>query len=480
MGSSYSEPVQDASNAGLGVFAISLSPYDKVRLIHAPQEVIAATQKVVNEVNSLFKGRQCEDSPHVKYGIIQFKLSDSAFVVNNGKKAATLGKLFCFRMFEELYKLGCDILFSSDLARMKDQSTWFVRKVTSERQGRRVICLAPSKLDTITLLKHDDRVKSKVFEAIVETWPKGYKHWEDVRSLNQDLFEIKLNGNPWNASDSEVDSKRLLSFLVGKMSELNMRLLVGTNIKGGTDSLFFIEDTEAALRNPHNFSSISLHKKDRLRLVDCKDMADDVRLAILQNGNSIQEETKREYHHKFKIKGTPWWSSGDEALRSRRLISRIAEKMLLRGWALTDAVDTNRGLDDKSVLLFSRCHPTSARFTCVALTDVDHLRLVDFPQGDLEVLQGVINQTYQPGISRFEIDPADPGCVKIHLSGEPWNSMGDYALHGRSMLVHLLSRAIHLGYMVVASADVSAKIQTDSDGNPDYPLDVHTWYFVKY
>ena len=101
--------------------------------------------------------------------------------------------------------------------------------------------------------------------------------------------------HPW----LQMTSRRLLSCLVGKMSELNMRLLVGTNIKGGTDSLFFIEETEATLGNPHNFSSISLHKKDRLRLVDCKDMADDVRQAILQNGNSIQEKTTREYHHKW-------------------------------------------------------------------------------------------------------------------------------------------------------------------------------------
>ena len=101
--------------------------------------------------------------------------------------------------------------------------------------------------------------------------------------------------HPW----LQMTSRRLLSCLVGKMSELNMRLLVGTNIKGGTDSLFFIEETEATLGNPHNFSSISLHKKDRLRLVDCKDMADDVRQAILQNGNCIQEETTRDYHHEW-------------------------------------------------------------------------------------------------------------------------------------------------------------------------------------
>ena len=36
-----------------------------------------------------------------------------------------------------------------------------------------------------------------------------------------------------------------------------------------------------------------------------------------------------------------------------------------------------------------------------------------------------------------------------------------------------------MGYRPAVSADVSAKYATDGDGNPDYPLDVHTIYLVK-
>ena len=47
------------------------------------------------------------------------------------------------------------------------------------------------------------------------------------------------------------------------------------------------------------------------------------------------------------------------------------------------------------------------------------------------------------------------------------------------MLLHLLDASFRLGYRPAVSADVSAKYATDSDGNPDYPLDVHTIYLVK-
>ena len=42
-----------------------------------------------------------------------------------------------------------------------------------------------------------------------------------------------------------------------------------------------------------------------------------------------------------------------------------------------------------------------------------------------------------------------------------------------------ISASYQLGYRPAVSADVSAKYATDGDGNPDYPLDVHTIYLVK-
>ena len=61
-------------------------------------------------------------------------------------------------------------------------------------------------------------------------------------------------------------------------------------------------------------------------------------------------------HHK-----SPNRCSGYESVKSRQLISRMSERLLREGWALTDALDNSRREDDKSVLLYRRCLPTSGR-----------------------------------------------------------------------------------------------------------------------
>jgi len=49
--------------------------------------------------------------------------------------------------------------------------------------------------------------------------------------------------------------------------------------------------------------------------------------------------------------------------------------------------------------------------------------------------------------------------------------------HGRALLLGLLGALTDLGWRLVASADVSAKY-IHQDNGPDYPLDVHSWYFM--
>ncbi len=58
----------------------------------------------------------------------------------------------------------------------------------------------------------------------------------------------------------------------------------------------------------------------------------------------------------------------------------------------------------------------------------------------------------------------------------PWNSRW---LHGHRALLHLLDEAARHGWFLKASADVSAQYRSDDDG-PDYPLDVHSWFFCYY
>ena len=475
MGNDQSLPVP--KEPSLGMFCISLRPFRKVELIHAPPRVAGLVQKVANEVNSLYTGQSCLETPSKdKLGVMQFTMAANLFVSQSGKEAATMGKLFCIRLLEELHTMGYDLQISSDLTRDRySASALFFKKVANERPAARIVCVAPGKEDRLILMNHTERVKNMVEDAIGNAWPSGIQRREDENVFGFTLHEIKMNGYPWRASEANIDNNRIINLAVENLSKINFRLMGGINIKGGTDSLFFIGDPSSS---NERFCSISLCQKNRLRLVDCKEETECVRRAIGASGFRIEDESLKEHHAKLKLNGKPWHCSGKEAVSARQLVSRISEAMLQRGWALTEAIDMSRREDDKSMLLFKRCVPTRANVACICLTSTDHLRLIDFSPGDEEVLKTCVMENYLPGVNSVDTSGSEGRSVKFDLFGSPWGSWDD-GLHARSLLLHLLSAAFSLGFQIVASADVSSKYATDGDGNPDHPLDVHSIFLIK-
>ena len=473
MGNEVSLPVK--MNPELGMFCISLRPFHKVELIHAPPTVAACVRRVANEVNCLCTRLDSfETRSKNKLGVLQFSMAASLFRTNNGKEPATLGKLFCLRLLEELHKMGYDLQVGADLTRARFAAgALFFRKVTSERPTAKVVCVAPGKQDTMVLLNHNERVKSMVENAIKDAWPSGIQRQEEQQVLGQTVHDIKMNGYPWRTSEANIDNNRIINMIVENLSKINLRLVGGINIKGGTDSLFFIEDPGSSAQ----FSSISLCQRNRLRLVDCKEESQCVRQAIANSGFRIVDESEKEHHAKMRLNGSPWHCSGSEAVQARQLVARISEAMLQRGWALTDAIDISRREDDKSMLLFQRCVPTTASFSCICLTCTDHLRLINFSPGDQEVLKTCIMDNYLPGVCVYHASDIESNTLKFDLSGSPWSNQGA-GLHARSLLVQLFAAAIDLGFQIVASADVSSKFAR-RDNKPDYPLDVHSIFLVK-
>ena len=121
MGNDFSLPVE--MKPELGMFCISFRPFDKVELIHAPPTVAACVKSVADQVNGLFKGRDSFETPSKdKLGVLQFTMAHLPFTTENGKEAATLGKLFCVRLLEELHKMGYDLQIGSDLMRALSSS----------------------------------------------------------------------------------------------------------------------------------------------------------------------------------------------------------------------------------------------------------------------------------------------------------------------------------------------------------------------
>ena len=294
----------------LGYVAVALRTPNRVRLIHAPPDVIAMTKRVIEEVNvkSGYAGTYATD----KYGMVQMTLAQHCFRLRSGKTAATSGKLFTLRMFEEMYKLGYDPVVSSDLSRRYDQATWFFQRSHAERQPQKVSCLAPGQFDTLVLLRVDERFITTVRNAIIEAWPQGIQNEETFESCGEILTEFKLRGNPWRdwAGADNVHCRQMLLQIIGQLGSINYKLLAGTNIKGGTDSFFFIQDPTYHI-TPTSLCLVSLNKYDRLRLLNCPSMASPVRDTISRHYGQIQKEGEKYGSWEFKLSGNPWSCSGE-------------------------------------------------------------------------------------------------------------------------------------------------------------------------
>jgi len=80
--------------------------------------------------------------------------------------------------------------------------------------------------------------------------------------------------------------------------------------------------------------TISLNKHDTLRLIGIPDSLVPVIHDTIQTCwlRGIQEESRYFDSWQFKLRGNPWWASGQEAVDSRYLILKLIECLQAYGW----------------------------------------------------------------------------------------------------------------------------------------------------
>ena len=486
MGNKLSLPVPPSPS--LGAFCLILSPWTKIRLLHAPPEVEALVLRVANNINTLRHGFHDMPTPHKdKLGSTQITMACNLFTtVRQDKEAAILGKLLCVELLQELHKLGWDLDLSCRLARYHcNASVLFFRKVSTERPGAWVVCVATAKTSWVSLLNHDQRVRDKVLEAIRESWTEGI---QEEREFGLKEHGIKMCGKPWDTDKHSTDDSGVICRLVNKLREINLTLLAGINIDGSRDALFFIQETSkqsliAKFPQKEEFCVISFVQGNILRMVGCTEMFATVRQVVEGDQYIIELVRGAEGGQGLRevvVQGKPWRCAGPQAVRTRQLVCRVGEAMLRAGWLCTSAINNSRRKDNKSMLLYRRGPPGNARFSCISPASSDLLYLIDFPPSD----QGLLNRAITSHYPKLAEDlPSEPRCLTFRLEGCPWGQTGGselgWALHARSMLLHLLLACRDLGYMVAGAADLSSKWMSDENGDPEYALDVDTIYLFR-
>lgn len=216
------------------------------------------------------------------------------------------------------------------------------------------------------------------------------------------------------------------------------------------------------------FTSVSMHKSDRIRLLNFPtDITDTIRQAIVTSWpRGVQSERPYGGSHEFHLRGYPWASSGNDAIHARRLVRTILEDLAKRGWMLSLSTDVSRKSTDKDTLVFRHQNPAPQPMTwmCVTFSLFNELRSIDAPP-DL-VTDGV--QALAPHVESHKTKD-QPGVYQLTLRGHPWSADGTATMEARQILLSLLQVLELHGFTVYASIDQKAAETGSTD----------TWYVCR-
>ena len=381
-------------------------------------------------------------------------------------------------MLFRLFNQGCKLLVSSDLTQTADLTTWMFHREQVQAAQFGFACVGISSTDKLQLVDFPSGMY-QILQGVVErNWPQTI---QSTRQLG-DAYEIKLRGNPWMSSGGaeNIQSKTLVKAIINELDMRQWVLYGSSNLKGTADTLIFRYDPTIPTDGARMAGFVlSLNRNDRLRCIDTPpDAVACVKNMLVQFwARGIQDEKQKFNAYEFKLAGTPWWADGGMAVDTRFLMCKIFEGLWSIGWRVQLAIDLTRKLNDKSVITFQRTAPMQVPIFCLSLNWTDKIRVINAPPNVTQAVVSEIKRLWLFGIAK---EGPYGASMEVKLNGNPWSFgfNGHDGTHGRVLLAHLLRLLASMGWFLILSADVSAKY-VHQDKGPDYPVDVHSWWFMQ-
>ncbi|GAM85483.1 hypothetical protein ANO11243_034900 [Dothideomycetidae sp. 11243] len=229
-----------------------------------------------------------------------------------------------------------------------------------------------------------------------------------------------------------------------------------------------------------NFTSLSLHFGDKLRMLRFPHIAQSVVREIVSTTWPGGLQREQDYHgaYELKLRGYPWMSQGVDAVTSRQLMNRILAALYELGWVLTLSTDVSKIIGDLDTLLFryQTAAPTRRDWMAISFSNGDQIRFIwDHLRGTKPAIVDDYIVALGGAVQRHEPHRA-PGCYEIKIIGYPWRaSHGDTNIHARVLLLQLLTTLEMNGWTVYASVDQKEQ----SGSNNSARGDTDTWHCCR-
>lgn len=367
---------------GFNYLCIAIRPNDKLRVILGTSREISIVRQIIEETWP--PGIQREQ--FMLNGVHEFKMRGNPFQVYTSSTDAVASRRMAGNILHRLQRDGWKLLISSDLTRTTDLTTWIFKKMPNTAVSTRpLLIVGLSSTDSLMVLNAPEELHQTFKDVVAKSWNAGIQRW----TYENSVLVIKLVGNPWHPDGQDTVSSRLL--LQNLINDLRLRqwnLYGNSNLKSSTNTLFFEYDPNIVPGEPSTTHfTISLNKQDRLRLIGAPDSLVSVIRNVIQTIwlRGIQNEERYYQSWEFKLRGTPWWASGTEAVDSRYLIAKLLEALQSYGWSVVASIDSSRKLSDKSSLVFRQSQAIQSPVFCLSLNESDKLRLINAPEDIVQV-----------------------------------------------------------------------------------------------
>ena len=407
-----------------------------------------------------------------------FQLKGNPFCEIPPTEDAIQSRKLAANLLFRYYNQGLKSLVSSHLTQTTDMTTWIFHRETTDIMQHGFASISISSKGRLFFIGFPPTLYQVIQTVVSENWPKTTKRVKVI----EDTLSIKLQGNPWN-SENESDSiqlKTLIMEVINTLDGHSWLLYSAGNAKDAAGAIFFRHNPIAGVEGsrPARFA-ISIGSNNRLHVIDSNpNVVDCVRNVLLQYwSRGLQNESQILNAEVFKLYGKPWWANKLDGITTRFLMCKLFEALMSIGWRVQKPIRVTRYQRDKSFYIFQECVPMCAPVFCLSLNLADRIRFINAPQNVIEVVSTEIRKKWLFGIEQESLYGISR---EIKLKRMPWSyKHSDHdGAHGRVLLCHILKVCASIGWFIILSADVTTKY-AESFSNPDYPLNVHSWWFMQ-
>eukprot|EP01063_Lacrimia_lanifica_P010384 TRINITY_DN1709_c0_g1_i1.p1 TRINITY_DN1709_c0_g1~~TRINITY_DN1709_c0_g1_i1.p1 ORF type:complete len:526 (+),score=66.01 TRINITY_DN1709_c0_g1_i1:63-1640(+) len=331
--------------------SLSTNDTDKLRLVGAPPEL---RDMLVGAVDGAIRAGWPPgvQSRTIYHGAVQWKLAGNPWYAQ-GEETVHMRRMVC-RLLEGLEQVGYTFYISADVSEKQilgDSDTLIFRyqpEVLKARGLSEWCSISMNMHDRLRLIDLPAETLEHVTRRIQGTraWPRGVSSVREYAGSR----EFKMNGNPWWATgDDAVYARAFVTAVLEAMGEDGWQVAATSALMrkdSDKSSWFFSRRRDEPIVPQSGMVCVSLNESDLIRVIG-GDAASGaaavtaVKAATAAWPKGVQAASTKGGAVQIKVRGMPWWSSGDEALYSRSMLCHVAQGLLDSGLRIIASADVS-------------------------------------------------------------------------------------------------------------------------------------------